>query len=845
MKLTLRTLLFLIIQAKKTGTGRIGNGKTLVQFLLTCTDADGVERSHERSILAQFCENTMLSDAYKSMNRRIDRFLREGKGYPHEKLTFTNFERNMGNIASYRVHLAKMAEVCAQVLDESKTEQLVHTLLEILRQDDGIQNLPYGCGFIPKSELFGTFAHRKRICSEALLLGLFYLTHKQFSAEFSENPELLALPEKLPFHVVHYVKKEFSTAGHGDLENLLHPDFPLTLRENLHENAKRPYAAVEVRVHILGEAKRFYPLAFRGADGMKNALPKEGNVFLYGMGGVGKTTILLDEIHRSAESDAVNFLLPLQRFYVQNIPKFRPFQSNWMLSQILLKYHYQHEFHTLEACIADEGEDAVLQQLSQLHALLEECPNGWKPQYSVLLDGFNEISTALQTAFLQELKHALTEWRNVRFVITGRSIPQQEIFRSFGKIEVLGITDEGLSEALADFPEVRNKSKILEILRIPLFLNLWLSQNSEELCSRGKLLDAHVNGFSGSEEIRFAVQYILPFAARKMAEYGHFTMYRSDLSKAVEDAFSTFLEDERVYQNCLAPLGFRREHLQNYREQFVDMLLEELCYLCKNNENSPEIRFEHQYFRDYFAARCIVLLTKALFEGCASISDEDEHDMFRKYDLGGIWFPDRETEIYRMIGEIFGDDRNRYQEDFWYEETPLDGLLNRGWHYSTFRLTENIIRTMAAARDNLICGVDFSRNSLPLHIPCDIKFSKNGEEPCDFSECRVFDIGFADSSLECVAASEDGTKQLLRSEDGYGLLWDAESLEVLAEYWGSLPMDLEDLVYYEDAVPIEDDAVKAEIAARLTHFTGCDFYKAYFGFENTKEILGRMGAEVD
>ena len=88
-------------------------------------------------------------------------------------------------------------------------------------------------------------------------------------------------------------------------------------------------------------------------------------------------------------------------------------------------------------------------------------------------------------------------------------------------------------------------------------------------------------------------------------------------------------------------------------------------------------------------------------------------------------------------------------------------------------------------------------------------------------------------------------EKALTEADFNRLLWDAESLEVLAEYWDSLPMDLEDLVYYEDAVPIEDDAVKAEIAARLTHFTGCDFYKAYFWFENTKEILGRMGAEVD
>lgn len=845
MKLTLRTLLFLIIQAKKTGSGKIGNGRMLVQFLLTFADIDGSERSDERCILRKFCEDAMLADAYKCVNRRIDRFLHESKGYPHDKFTFTNFERNMGDLPRYRVHLAKMAEVCAQVLDETRIESLVYTILEILRQDDGIQQIPYGCVFLPKSALFGTFAHQKKICPEALLLGLFYLTHRDFSQEYSENMALLPVPEKLPFHVLHYAKRRFSTANHGDLENLLHPEFPLSLKENLHENAKRPYAVTEVRTADFSEKKRFYSLDFQSADGMKKNLPKEGNVFLYGTGGVGKTTILLEEIHRNAESDAVYFLLSLQRFHVQNIPKFRPYQSSWILSQILLKYLYQYEFHTLEACIANKGEDVVLQQLSKLHELLTNCPDGWKPRYTVALDGFNEIPTDLQTALLQELEYCLTAWKNVRFLITGRSILQHEIFRSFGKIEVLGITEEGLSKILEQFPNLQINPKMHEILRIPLFLNLWLSQNPEDACSRGKLLDAYVSCFSGSEEVRFAVQYILPFAAREMASHGRFMMERANLSEAVDSAFSAYLEDERIFQNLLAPQDFHKKSLLDGRESFVDLILTQLCFLTPIGGNSPKIRFVHQYFRDYFAARQIVNLIRALNAGYGNHFAEDEAQMFRKFDLGHIWFPDRETEIYRMIGEILGDDLNRYHEDFWYEETPLDGLLDRARRYDTFRVTENVIRTMVATRDNLICGVDFSGTSLPLHLPCGVKFSKNGEEPCDFSGCRVYDIGFYDSELECVAASADGTKQLLRSEDGYGLLWDAENRVVLAEYWNTLPMDLEDLVYYEDAVLIEDDTVKAEIAAKLTHFMGCDFRGAEFLFEYTEETLWKMGAVVE
>jgi hypothetical protein len=81
------------------------------------------------------------------------------------------------------------------------------------------------------------------------------------------------------------------------------------------------------------------------------------------------------------------------------------------------------------------------------------------------------------------------------------------------------------------------------------------------------------------------------------------------------------------------------------------------------------------------------------------------------------------------VGELAGD----YDDDDSYRSTLLESVLDMSRKFSTFRATENVIRSMSLAGDGIITGVDFSIVSLPPEIPANVKF-----RDCDFSKSRVY-----------------------------------------------------------------------------------------------------------
>lgn len=328
------------------------------------------------------------------------------------------------------------------------------------------------------------------------------------------------------------------------------------------------------------------------------------------------------------------------------------------------------------------------------------------------------------------------------------------------------------------------------------------------------------------------------------------------------------------------------------KDELIDWIVSQISLLQIDSADTKILYFSHQYFRDFFAAKYIVNLLNALHIGYAN-APEQLADLFRKYGLGHLWYPEEMRDIYRLIGELAGDDCNLADDDFVYQETILDTALDWSRQFDTFRATENIIRTMAAVRNNVICGVNFSGTTLPLYLPCNLKFSRNGEDACDFIGAHVNLIGLIDGNICCMAKSPDSTKILLALEDQYALLLDAESKAVLHEYdfsddnspWS----EFDTAVFSQDSqtcaivingniilidvqtgdiirtdkplcdygITLPDDILYAEkqpIAAlgtdfltqlyrNLSHFRGCDFTDAVFLMEDAKAFLHDFGAE--
>lgn len=872
LRLSLNVLLTLIIQSKITGKGKIGNGRLLIKLLQTVADSSGNEKTAERNTLSSFNNEQVKANAYHKIDMLIKRFLPDGRYYPYEKITFAEFERSIGDPVKCRAYNCKMKSVCNEIIDKSKIDTLVYTLLEIIRQDDSISDILYGGSYIQKEHFFGNSAHPKQICFETLLIGLIYHTHKNPVEENTQNICLLKLPKKRAFRVV-----RFNDDSSLDL------DLPLKLEDSLRENAA---------VYEVSEMK--YRLEIYCDDMIISELPECGNIFLYGTGGAGKTTLLLNQIN---SDNSVNFYFSLYKFK-REIHENLQSEGCWLLLQILLKYHYQYEYQTYEMLIANEVENTVLQQLAELKSLLKITPINGFTKYTLLLDGINELPSESQEQLVDELNYIVSEWKNVRIIITGRTVPMYAVFENFQQLEICGVSDIERDKALS-IADISVNTRLLELLKTPLFLNMYLESNGAELNTRGEILDSYVMNIQSrlpqDSAVRFAVQYALPFAAKMMTDGFSYEIDRGDLSEAIDSTIEFYLENERVYQNYIAPKKFRKKNLLECMGDldFTELLIENICFLSVSSQEPHKLCFTHQYFRDYFAAKHILNLAEAL-----SVSYEYKHadertELFKKYELDMMWFRD-EDDIYRLIGEISGDYKNAPCEDFFYQRTILDSILDMSRDIFTLHTAECVMKSMSLVRSGVLCEVNFSRTNLPMYFPSNIKFSLNGEYPSSFRDCLVFFLSIYDLPA-CTAYSDDKKFLLIAFENGYVILWDSEqksiiwdndfsefiedglefeyayfddnnSIITLVSYNSELKVNAAtgEIINFKNLNELDifdeyfycikkypstradlDNNLKLEIFSQLPHFRNCDFTGAEFFDDEGEKLLRIMGAVVD
>lgn len=729
IKLTLNVLMSLIIQSKKTGSGKIGNGRILVKLLQIIADNKGEERTHERNILACFNDDVNKSESYHKIDKLIGRFLPQGRFYPYKKFSFTKFESCIGNDGRIAEYLRKMRSFCDEVIDAERLDQLAYTLLRIMRQDSNISIILYGSEFISKEKLFGSYVNPKRICIDSLLLGLLYHVHK--NPMEGEKIELLEIP----------ARRTIQTVRFGD-ENCLDTELLVDFLENICETAKHQKSAeLKYKPHIRYENEDIAEL------------PDSGNIFLYGTGGAGKSTLSLNQI---GNKNTINFYFPLYK-YKREIHENLQSENCWILLQILLKYHYQYEYQTYETLIANEGENAVLQQLSELVQTLKNNPDNWNPRYVLLLDGLNEMSSELQEDFADELACIVNSWKNIHIIVTGRNVPGYDVFKNFCQIEVCGITDLERDAALSDFNEISSNENLMEILKIPMFLNMYLEsqRTNKTLNTRGEILDSYImqQSFQNNGVMRFILKYALPFVANRMFGWNYIWIFpflsfsydisRADLLAAIDEAIDFYLMNERIYQNYIAPQKINKKHIIRFRRNsdMVEAILEQLCFM-QSSSDIHRLIFSHQYYRDYFAAKYILNLIDAIDKSYENDSKKrfeilNECGLTHEWYGGYAWWYDMH-DVYRLIGEVCGDYKNIASDNFVYHRTALDRLLDMVRDYETYRTSENIILTMSSVRNNIICGVDFSKMKLPLFMPSDICFSNKGLYPSCFRKSIVF-----------------------------------------------------------------------------------------------------------
>ncbi len=882
-KMALNVLLSLIIQAKITGKGITSNGKLYVNFMKIIADSDNSKLTAEESILKKFNNEPTKQNAYRKLERYLSRFLKTGQGYPYELIKFTGFEKCIGYTEKYSHYLCAMNKICNKILDKSKTDSLVYTLLEIMRQDDNISSILYGCNYISKEKLFGSYAHPKRICVEALLLGLLYYVHKN-PAE-SENIELLKISEKREFHTVQYRD-----------ENFLALEMPINLTDNIRENALNQKSS---------EMK--YQTELKYNNIAVDKLPEKENIFLYGTGGAGKTTFLLNYLKNK---NTISFYFPLYQ-YKYEIQKDFQNTSFWILLQILLKYHYQYEYHTYEALIATEGKNAVLQQLTELENLLKSVPVNDMPVYTLLLDGLNEISSDMQRKFVNELELICGAWKNVRIIITGRTVPDYNLFHNFQSVEICGISECELNSVLSVLPDSGNillNEELTEILKNPLFLNIYLQNRNTEkqINTRGELLDSYITNFktnsSENDSLRFIIQFVFPIVAKHMLkDCNNYQTTRKDLLSAVKLALKIYIHNESVYQNFISPKNINKKILlkSNRSMDWVELIINNTGFMEVSESEPSHIHFTHQYFRDYFGAKHILNAIEAVYRGNFRFKEMEKY--ISEIEISEQWFYQlgesndfNTNEAYKLIGEISGDYKNIACENFDYNFTFLDYFLHMCRQMKDSEIVhldaENIIRTMYFSRKKVICETDFSDLKIAKVMPC-VRFSMNGKYPCNFCGSELYYFPLFDfeknytynvcgdimlikfTGYNRIVVYNTKEKQIVAdydflqyygcvfyyveiSEDGkYATMLSGFMTLTFEIYTGKIINQSNDrekikklkqrYEVFKNSMPDLDDDFLEEIVSELNIFCNCDFTNALFMQKSDCEMLRKAGAICD
>lgn len=832
MKLNISVFLKLLFEAKKQGKGRIGRGKAYTRLIEIITGED----------------NFVSSSAFLgNIDRFLLRLIRNETEYPYTLFNLEEFSSCTDNFNNAKKYLLNMKRFCEEVLDNKKVDMLIYTLLEIIKTDSSIKTLIYGDEIIDKSELHGSSIHPKQVCIEALLLAILYHVHKYPSIENADNTSLTDILELIYFKSVHFEDK-----------NSLLTDVTIDLGEFISSNSERSISAVQG-----------YEIEMKCKVEIITELPCKNNLFVYGLGGVGKTMLLRSII---GKDERIYLYLSLKD------------SSYGILLQILLKYRYLGEYKNYHEYCIFEGEDTAVQEIHELERLFKSVPFNGEPNYVLLLDGLNEVRSEPKEKIISEITAAVNEWNNVRIIISGRKVPQNRIFESLDKVEVSGVTDMELNK----YGDMNTSIKTL--LKLPPLLNAF---KSGKYTTVGELLEYYfmqyeMSRYCDNTAAPFMIEIVLPFIAKRMKDFPYIPLKRSDIFEIMGTVTKLMLNNNSVYLNYIVKKGYNEESLPTGRDELINIILETGIII---SDEDGALSFETSIYRDYFAAKYVINVIEMLDISFGKNDIDGKHELFCDLHFGHVWFSDNST--YRLIGEIVGDYRNTSDSAHYYK-TPLDTLLEMCREFGCFRTTENIIKAMASVRGNEICDVDFFNTAMPVSIPSYIKFNdKDGELPCTFFNCMFMFINLLEPLKFSV--SSDNKKYILAAfENVYFVLWDNENEQIVwdnefseyvdefeefecAEFTdnnkfilisnsnGILKIETSSSKLcgqysheecysksYEEYCENNceppnyvDEELRCKILQQLTHFKNCDFSGADFLFEEYKRILRSMGALVD
>ncbi len=557
-------------------------------------------------------------------------------------------------------------------------------------------------------------------------------------------------------------------------------------------------------------------VTLRAADDQRilpgDAIESAKHVFLYGDGGMGKSTALYNYMK---ETDIPVFYFELSRYQHGHtgIQAHDNCILRFILSEICMKSR-NINWKDVEKEYTDPQSqlDFIESHFRRRTAV---------PEYVLFLDGYNEMSRDVRSGFTKELSDILAEWSNVRVVMTGRSLPRNDgsalpaLYADFTVYEFTGVSEEERWDAaVRRFGEraetIRSNTKLWDVLRIPLFLGMFLRLDTEqaaEVWTRGEILEQFImqsereaaSRISGmhqkddSEAVlrQYLVQFALPYAVAVMDRSSVFSLPQGVFFDALKQGFDLYQErEEDVFRNQLRYSYVNRffeslSGVSGFNAAAARTILCDHTNYCVCGEDG-NISFTHQYLRDYFAAKHLQNLLTAADSAKQSLSDEELLTMLHQSGLDYIWSDDAAG----LLGELTGDYRN--------ETAPgsvrsclhfyRDLLRHREETDANTNALYNLLNTMKLSRGGSILKEQFRDlqfGSIPL---TGIHFSDpQGQNASSFSGCTMHEWNFLTGHtgiITCAAFSPDGKYILTGSDDRSLILWDARTKRMQYKFYG-------------------------------------------------------------
>ncbi len=371
-----------------------------------------------------------------------------------------------------------------------------------------------------------------------------------------------------------------------------------------------------------------------------------------------------------------------------------------------------------------------------------------KPNYLLLIDGYNEISDGVLSKFNNELNEYLdhSKYKNIRIVLSGRNVDENLSTNNLIQYNIARIDFSRVRAFLDENSLTKTVSTpLLNILSIPMYLTMYVNMATEDkINTRGDLLKSFVerqlvkdNASAANENqaalYAFFLKSLLPFIAYRLVTKDHlannFELSYDEMLDITTVAMEHF--NSREYKSYVGEEGrkiLRLSGISNMDEyDLSDLAVEYYTKVSKllrksvrQDENGKKnIRFDfiHQVYRDFFASTyiyediCFAAETQA---PCRSLEK-----------------PVYEQDIIQLTSELLG------------ESIPYFDKETNSYNYDCNK-SSRLIRLIENSRQNSQCeNADFLRGVINL-LRFIRKYNLSG---CDFSGLNLTKANFCSAIL--------------------------------------------------------------------------------------------------